>query len=1459
MPMRRIFGILSLGMVNLLFVFSQTSVLQNRLVKGQYWFDTVTPTNAVTVTDLTYEPDSIYATVSLTNVDVSILSQGRHLLYFRFQDQNGKWGEPQTSTFYVNNPPTMNRVVKGQYWFNSPTTPGNAVLVDTTTSDENDLIFFQNLSVDVSSLANGTHMLYFRTQDRSGKWGIPMATQFRKSASQVQKRIAKGEYWFNSVTRPASGVTDISTSVRSGDSTYADVQNLSISLPASLNNGKHTVYVRFQDINGVWGAHVAQQFVIDQSSAPPLMTQMEYFFGNTDPGQGTASAPKPGTFGLTNGGRGAVYTDTFQVAPLGLPLGQNKFSARFKSDKNEWGPVSSAFFSILTRPVLTSSVIDSLRFGTLISGRDSSTKTFVIRNSGDAALKVKTGTKPSTQWSVKFIDNGSEKDSIQLSANSFSTESTIVAVKYKPLKSGAVNSFIQFITNDSVKPMYNLPVSAFADSAKGKLAYSSDSIKFGQRTVSTTSFASITLLNSGLDTILITASTPSTPYFLVPLTKSKLAPNNSNDTVKLTVRFSPTFQGNYNGYSLVITVRNRFSQVLETKIIYFNGSAIINPNPTINPSTTLLNFGAISSRAQDNKDTTLTFTIGNVGTQNLSVKSISSSDTSVFKPSFTQTLPNTIEFTGSMQINVKFKPTVNQFKTFTGNLTILSNSFNADSVLVIPMTGDGTNGAPLGVFSLSDTTVDYGSVTIGFNTSRNITISNTGGNRMLNISSLSINEGSFTTTQTVPFQVAPDSSRTFSVKFAPLSAGTVLATMNIQSDANVRSFRSVELKGIGVTTPQPILESSVSSIIFGATKVQTPNTVYFKFKNAGNDSLRADSIYMAKKSTSAFSVNKNKLTLGPNGTDSLLITFTPLAIANYTDSLIFVSNLNPSRYGIFASGSGAVLAITIDTTVAPPNPIIVGGNQPQQIGVSLTASLGTNVVALLYYKIAGAVKFDSIQMTSSDGIKFQGTIPADKISDRGAVYYIRISNGIETVSLPQNFVSVTFPTGVTKSQDQPAGTKQTNYRMISVPLSGINGSADSILKNFGTYNKNKWRLFRYQGISSGYVEHTNPLFQGFAPGRGYWFITATPQKLRSGTGQVTSANQTFNIDLQYEWNQIGNPFNFPVSWDSVIKTTDVGTLRSYNGVDFPPVTVLQPWEGYFVKNSNQFQNTVTIGVRPIDPNTPSLFPKLSEQGAPHLNSGEWMVQLKSTDNTVEDNYNYFGVKHSASDGFDANDMEESPKQPGEFLKIQFNHSDWKEHPDRYSYDFRSPDEEGKYWDVELHTNSTQENITVSIDQFGSVPKNFEIVIIDADAAMAADLRKKNEFTVSTAKKEMTRGFRIIIGTKDFVERNNFGITTVPVEFALHQNYPNPFNPSTTINFALPKKSHVTLTVFDILGKEIRTLMNETKDEGYHTAQWNSLNSIGAKVSSGLYFCRINAKSADGSKSFVQTTKMLLVK
>jgi MAM domain-containing protein meprin/A5/mu/flagellar hook capping protein FlgD/HYDIN/CFA65/VesB family protein/BACON domain-containing protein len=105
---------------------------------------------------------------------------------------------------------------------------------------------------------------------------------------------------------------------------------------------------------------------------------------------------------------------------------------------------------------------------------------------------------------------------------------------------------------------------------------------------------------------------------------------------------------------------------------------------------------------------------------------------------------------------------------------------------------------------------------------------------------------------------------------------------------------------------------------------------------------------------------------------------------------------------------------------------------------------------------------------------------------------------------------------------------------------------------------------------------------------------------------------------------------------------------------------------------------------------------------------------------------------------------------------------------------------------------------------------------------------------------------VISGIGDFTE-------ALPTKYALHQNFPNPFNPSTTIKYDLKVKTDVMLTIYNVLGQKVRTLVQTNQAAGFKNVVWNGLNEIGEQVATGVYIYRIEA---DG---FVKSRKMVFMK
>lgn len=110
------------------------------------------------------------------------------------------------------------------------------------------------------------------------------------------------------------------------------------------------------------------------------------------------------------------------------------------------------------------------------------------------------------------------------------------------------------------------------------------------------------------------------------------------------------------------------------------------------------------------------------------------------------------------------------------------------------------------------------------------------------------------------------------------------------------------------------------------------------------------------------------------------------------------------------------------------------------------------------------------------------------------------------------------------------------------------------------------------------------------------------------------------------------------------------------------------------------------------------------------------------------------------------------------------------------------------------------------------------------------------------------GGEILIDNCDGTTTAVEDVLSVPTEFALQQNYPNPFNPSTTIRFNIPTQSHVSLKIYDIMGREVTTLVNEELASGTHEFQFNA-----SHLASGMYIARLQAGN------FSAVNKMTLLK
>lgn len=165
--------------------------------------------------------------------------------------------------------------------------------------------------------------------------------------------------------------------------------------------------------------------------------------------------------------------------------------------------------------------------------------------------------------------------------------------------------------------------------------------------------------------------------------------------------------------------------------------------------------------------------------------------------------------------------------------------------------------------------------------------------------------------------------------------------------------------------------------------------------------------------------------------------------------------------------------------------------------------------------------------------------------------------------------------------------------------------------------------------------------------------------------------------------------------------------------------------------------------------------------------------------------------------------------------------------------------------------------------------NSNVFAMSSDSVMTVEAGEEVEITIEfTPKNEGVHNATMTFTTNDpeneNVEMTLLGTATasvsiddefnnLPETFELGQNYPNPFNPSTTVKYQVPENAKVNIVVYNMTGQKVTTLTNEFKTAGYHTVNWDGTNDFGQKVSSGVYFLRMQADA------FAKTISMTFTK
>jgi hypothetical protein len=406
--------------------------------------------------------------------------------------------------------------------------------------------------------------------------------------------------------------------------------------------------------------------------------------------------------------------------------------------------------------------------------------------------------------------------------------------------------------------------------------------------------------------------------------------------------------------------------------------------------------------------------------------------------------------------------------------------------------------------------------------------------------------------------------------------------------------------------------------------------------------------------------------------------------------------------------------------------------------------------------------------------------------------------------------------------------------MIGLP-GDVNLSLDQILTGeSGEFME--WRAFHDPGIGELQEYHRiNPL--KFSPGRGFWILCKNNIVFDTDIKHVTlDEDNTYSININYEWNIITNPFNHNIYWDIVKSVNNVNSpIQYWDGSNYVQFETLEPYKGVYFFNRNQNRNTLKIPYRNILHKT--SFPNTADT------ENEIQIILKKDEKDISKIR--IGYCSDSEDGLDIYDVF---TPPGYFSNYQmFIHNENLQTNYKFlECDYRQSIGEGQVYDIYLKLSS---NEPIELFLYENILHDQNIYLIDKESNTTINFKEFPKMSIIPTTK--SKNYLLVIGKEEFVE--SLKDELLPIKFLLFQNYPNPFNSVTNIRYGLPENTRISLKIFDVLGGEIRILDEGNKSAGYFDINWNGKDKYGFNLSSGIYFYKLETDKLSIIK------KMILLK
>tara|TARA_B100000700_G_scaffold301335_1_gene370491 strand:+ start:6395 stop:16000 length:9606 start_codon:yes stop_codon:yes gene_type:complete len=561
-----------------------------------------------------------------------------------------------------------------------------------------------------------------------------------------------------------------------------------------------------------------------------------------------------------------------------------------------------------------------------------------------------------------------------------------------------------------------------------------------------------------------------------------------------------------------------------------------------------------------------------------------------------------------------------------------------------------------------------------------------------------------------------------------------------------------------------------------------------------------------------------------------------------------ILNVNADKDTLFIDGNNS----TISRSISAVTDLV--------ISATVKDSLPLESVILNIGK-GGSQNYTSYQIPFEEGsriLEAEQKVVLETIDEKGIKFFF---NASDILGYNSNSVVKSLPVKIPPGTIQfPDCFPKNTWLLISIPTQlDKNTIQDVFYDSFGEINKSKFVIWEYS--NGEYLEPTQ-----ISPGISYWVYQKIGEECEFtlGSGVVTDID-TLEWVLKPGWNMVGNPYPFSFSMGDVDQTLFCGPLEYSDNSGWSDYkTTIDPFGGYIICNKSD--TTVVLTATGENSNQLNrIFShsnrKKQSENKDHLEkiNGQSLFRVKISFNTTQysDNNNYIGIHPLAKEQFDRFDNITEPPVPNDNEKIKFDWvMDFDLDQQRYLLqDIKFAGDSTFTWNGYLHPNVNKEKIFGSVFLEGETNINYKMIMVDRSNGEKFNILQKLNFNLREGNTStLGRKFSVFYGPSSWVDfQVDELISSIPTDYILGQNYPNPFNPVTSINYQIPTDQRVKLSIYNILGQEVITLVNKEQFAGKYTVRWNGVTDQFTEVSSGTYFYVLQ------TSNFRQVKKMALLK